>query len=136
MRRLCSRMTSNFKYGTSEFPNTQTVIYVVDSSDIERLSNAKDEFHAILEEEEVKDVVVLVYAKKKDLSEALDDAAITEASSLHKIKSRKWAIFKTSATKGEWGLRGCHLGALVAVVATSSRSSREEQRQSFWGKGR
>ncbi|KAH7444212.1 hypothetical protein KP509_02G069800 [Ceratopteris richardii] len=124
MRRLCSRMTSNFKYGTSDvrsasertsiviFPKTQAVIYVVDSNDTERLSNAKDEFHAILEEEEFKDVVVLVYAKKLDLLEVLDDIAITEALSLHKIESRQWVIFKSFPTNGEWVLRGCHVCAL------------------------
>lgn len=37
----------------------------------------------------------------QDLPGALDDAAITEALELHKIKSRQWAIFKTSAIKGE-----------------------------------
>lgn len=37
----------------------------------------------------------------QDLPGALDDAAITEALELHKIKSRQWAIFKTSAVRGE-----------------------------------
>lgn len=37
----------------------------------------------------------------QDLPGALDDAAVTEALELHKIKSRQWAIFKTSAIKGE-----------------------------------
>ena len=37
----------------------------------------------------------------QDLPGALDDAAITEALELHKIKSRQWSIFKTSAVKGE-----------------------------------
>lgn len=38
---------------------------------------------------------------KQDLPGALDDAAVTEALELHKIKSRQWAIFKTCAVKGE-----------------------------------
>lgn len=93
--------TSIRPYWRCYFPNTQAVIYVVDSSDVERLSTAKEEFHAILEEEELKDAVVLVYANKQDLEGALDDAAVTEALNLHKIKNRQWAIFKTSAIKGE-----------------------------------
>ena len=36
-------------YWRCYFPNTQAVIYVVDSSDTDRLVTAKDEFHAILE---------------------------------------------------------------------------------------
>lgn len=37
----------------------------------------------------------------QDLPGALDDASVTEALNLHKIKNRQWAIFKTSALKGE-----------------------------------
>ncbi|KAK3037880.1 hypothetical protein RJ639_032110, partial [Escallonia herrerae] len=88
-------------YWRCYFPNTQAVIYVVDSSDTDRLIIAKEEFHAILEEEELKGAVVLIFANKQDLPGALDDAAVTEALELHKIKNRQWAIFKTSAIKGE-----------------------------------
>ncbi|KAF5956630.1 hypothetical protein HYC85_003855 [Camellia sinensis] len=88
-------------YWRCYFPNTQAIIYVVDSSDTDRLVIAKDEFHAILEEEELKGAVVLIFANKQDLPGALDDAAVTEALALHKIKNRQWAIFKTSAIKGE-----------------------------------
>ncbi|KRH02913.1 hypothetical protein GLYMA_17G066400v4 [Glycine max] len=77
--------TSIRPYWRCYFPNTQAIIYVVDSSDVDRLVIAKEEFHAILE----------------DLPGALDDAAVTEALELHKIKNRQWAIFKTSAIKGE-----------------------------------
>ncbi|KAH7544619.1 hypothetical protein FEM48_Zijuj01G0004900 [Ziziphus jujuba var. spinosa] len=93
--------TSIRPYWRCYFPNTQAIIYVVDSSDTDRLVIAKEEFHAILEEEELKGAVVLIFANKQDLPGALDDAAITEALELHKIKSRQWAIFKTSALKGE-----------------------------------
>ncbi|XP_057967853.1 ADP-ribosylation factor 1 isoform X2 [Malania oleifera] len=93
---LCHR-----PYWRCYFPNTQAIIYVVDSSDTDRLIIAKDEFHAILEEEELKGAVVLIFANKQDLPGALDDAAVTEALELHKIKNRQWAIFKTSAIKGE-----------------------------------
>ncbi|RXH78798.1 hypothetical protein DVH24_002316 [Malus domestica] len=93
--------TSIRPYWRCYFPNTQAIIYVVDSSDTDRLVIAKDEFHAILEEEELKGAVVVIFANKQDLPGALDDAAITEALELHKIKNRQWAIFKTSAIKGE-----------------------------------
>ncbi|KAH1100591.1 hypothetical protein GLYMA_13G094000v4 [Glycine max] len=93
--------TSIRPYWRCYFPNTQAIIYVVDSSDVDRLVIAKEEFHAILEEEELKGAVVLIFANKQDLPGALDDAAVTEALELHKIKNRQWAIFKTSAIKGE-----------------------------------
>lgn len=47
------------------FCNPQAIIYVVDSSDVERIGISRDEFHAILEEEELKDALLLVYANKQ-----------------------------------------------------------------------
>ena len=43
----------------------QAIIYVVDSSDTERIGTSAEEFHAILDEEELKDALILVYANKQ-----------------------------------------------------------------------
>ena len=59
--------TSIRPYWRCYYPNTQAIIYVVDSSDVERVGTSRQEFHAILEEEELADAVVLVYANKQDL---------------------------------------------------------------------
>lgn len=93
--------TSIRPYWRCYYPNTQAIIYVVDSSDTERISVSREEFHAILEEEELKDALILVYANKQDLAGALDDAQIMEGLGLQEIKNRDWAIFKTSAIRGE-----------------------------------
>ena len=45
----------------------QAVIYVVDSSDTERIGISREEFHSILAEEELKDALILVYANKQVL---------------------------------------------------------------------
>jgi GTPase SAR1 family protein len=42
------------------FHNTQGLIFVVDSNDVRRLDEAQDELHKLLEEEELRDAVVLV----------------------------------------------------------------------------
>ncbi|KAG6772925.1 hypothetical protein POTOM_024355 [Populus tomentosa] len=101
IRHICAFGFHIAPYWRCYFPNTQAVIYVVDSSDTQRIGIAKEEFHSILEEEELKGAVVLIFANKQDLPGALDAAAVTEALELHKIKSRQWAIFKACATKGE-----------------------------------
>ncbi|KAL1172664.1 hypothetical protein V6Z11_A05G363700, partial [Gossypium hirsutum] len=41
--------TSIRPYWRCYFPNTQAIIYVVNSSDTDRIGIAKEEFHAILE---------------------------------------------------------------------------------------
>lgn len=93
--------TSIRPYWRCYYPNTQAVIYVVDSTDIERIGTSKEEFHSILQEEELKDAIVLVYANKQDLPGAMTEAQVTEALNLHKMKTRPWSIYKTSAVKGE-----------------------------------
>lgn len=93
--------TSIRPYWRCYFPNTQAVIYVVDSSDRERIGISREEFRALLEEEELKDALLLVYANKQDLPGALSDAQIAEGLGLHDIRNRDWAIFKASAIKGE-----------------------------------
>ncbi len=45
--------------------DAQAIIYVVDSTDTERIGISREEFHAILEEEELKDSLILVYANKQ-----------------------------------------------------------------------
>ena len=57
--------TSIRPYWRCYYPNTQAVIYVVDSSDTERIGTSAEEFHAILEEEELKDAKILVFANKQ-----------------------------------------------------------------------
>lgn len=57
--------TSIRPYWRCYYPNTQAIIYVVDSSDTERVGTSREEFHAILQEEELKDALLLVYANKQ-----------------------------------------------------------------------
>ena len=52
-------------YWRCYYPNTQAIIYVVDSSDTDRVGTSREEFHAILQEEELKDALLLVYANKQ-----------------------------------------------------------------------
>lgn len=93
--------TSIRPYWRCYYPNTQAIIYVVDSSDVERIGTSSEEFHALLEEEELKDAILLVFANKQDLPGALSDAEVTEQLGLGSIKNRTWSIFKCSALSGE-----------------------------------
>ena len=73
---------------------------MVDSADRARISIARDELHAMLEEEELRDAVLLVMANKQDLPDALNEAEVSDALGLPTMRNRQWAIFKTSAVKG------------------------------------
>ena len=93
--------TSIRPYWRCYYQNTNAVIYVVDSADAERVTVAKQELVAMLEEEELKDAALLVFANKQDLPNALPSEGIAERLGLASLKSRRWAIFQTSAVKGD-----------------------------------
>ncbi|KAM7538781.1 hypothetical protein Aperf_G00000055405 [Anoplocephala perfoliata] len=83
------------------FPGTQGLIFVVDSNDRERLSEAKEELWGMLNADELRDVILLVFANKQDLPKAMKPSEITEGLGLHRLPSnRKWYIQATCAING------------------------------------
>eukprot|EP01039_Chlorochromonas_danica_P002856 gene2856-3120_t len=92
--------TSIRPYWRCYYPNTDAIIFVVDSCDTERLGVAKQELMAMLEEEELKDAILLVFANKQDSKGAMNSRAVSEALGLSEIKNRQWSIQETSALKG------------------------------------
>ena len=93
--------TSIRPYWRCYYQNTNAVIYVVDSADPERMGISKQELVAMLEEEELKDAALMVFANKQDLPHAIAADQIADKLGLAGLKNRQWAIFKTSALKGE-----------------------------------
>ncbi|VAH08623.1 unnamed protein product [Triticum turgidum subsp. durum] len=70
------------------FQNTQGLIFVVDSNDRERVVEARDELHRMLNEDELRDAVLLVFANKQDLPNAMNAAEITDKLGLHSLRQR------------------------------------------------
>lgn len=86
------------------FQNTQGLIFVVDSNDRERVSEAHAELKRMLDEDELRDAVVLVFANKQDLPNAMSPSQITEELCLQQQKQtggRKWYVQATCATTGD-----------------------------------
>ena len=54
----------------------QGLIFVVDSNDRDRIDDAKEELHRMLNEDELRDAVVLVFANKQDLPQAMPAAEV------------------------------------------------------------
>ena len=93
--------TSLRPYWRWYYENSNAIIYVVDSTDKDRLDIARQELELMLEEEEVKGLPLLIFANKQDSPDALSESEIVNALDLHSIKNRQWALFKISAIKGE-----------------------------------
>jgi len=72
------------------FQNTQGLIFVVDSNDRDRIGEARDELHRMLNEDELRDAVLLVFANKQDLPNAMNAAEITDKLGLHSLRQRHW----------------------------------------------
>ncbi|XP_010735419.1 ARF GTPase 2a [Larimichthys crocea] len=83
------------------FQNTQGLIFVVDSNDRERVGEAKEELMRMLAEDELRDVVLLVFANKQDLPNAMSAADITNHLGLSSLRQRLWYIQSTCATSGD-----------------------------------
>jgi ADP-ribosylation factor protein 1 len=86
------------------FQNTSAIIFVVDSNDRDRIDQAKDELNKMLGEDDLKDAVLLVFANKQDLPNAMNTDEITDKLGLHSLRQRQWYIQSTCATSGD-GLR-------------------------------
>lgn len=82
------------------FTNTQGLIFVVDSNDRERIAEANDELQKMLQEEELSDAMLLVFANKQDLPNACSISEVTDKLGLHSVKPRKWYVQGTCATQG------------------------------------
>lgn len=83
------------------FQNTQGLIFVVDSNDRERIPEAQDELQKMLNEDELRDAVLLVFANKQDLPNAMNAAELTDKLGLNQLRNRRWYIQATCATQGQ-----------------------------------
>lgn len=77
------------------------MVFVVDSSDEERLNECVEELNALLAEEGLAKVPLLVYANKQDLQFALEAEEILNHLKLMEIQNRTWNIQACSAITNE-----------------------------------
>ncbi|KAK4046529.1 Arf GTPase arl1 [Microbotryomycetes sp. NB124-2] len=93
--------TSIRPYWRCYYADTKAVVYVVDSTDRERLPINKAELLAMLSEDELADAKLLVFANKQDQPDAMTAAEVSEGLGLDTLKDRQWSIHKSCAIKGE-----------------------------------
>ena len=63
--------------------------------------SARDELHRMLGEDELRDSILLVFANKQDLPNAMSASEMTERLGLHALKHRQWYIQACCATTGD-----------------------------------
>ena len=83
------------------FSNTNGVIFVVDSNDRDRVNQARDELQKMLAEDELRNAVLLVFANKQDLPNAMSTTEVTDKLGLHSLRQRNWFIQGCCATTAQ-----------------------------------
>ena len=72
----------------------------------------------MLNEDELRDALLLVFANKQDLPNAMNAAEITDKLGLHSLRQRSWYIQATCATSGDGLYEGLHLLSLCRLQLT------------------
>jgi ADP-ribosylation factor 1/2 len=62
---------------------------------------ARDELHRMLNEDELRESILLVFANKQDLPNAMSAAEMTDKLGLHGLRHRQWYIQACCATTGD-----------------------------------
>lgn len=83
------------------FSGTQGLVFVVDSSDRTRIDEARQELQRIINDREMRDALLLVFANKQDIPGGMTPAEVTEKLQLHKLKDKIWYVVPSCATSGE-----------------------------------
>jgi len=83
------------------YQGTQGLIFVVDSNDRDRVEDAREELNKMLGEDEMREAVVLVFANKQDLPNAMPAAEVTDKLGLSDMRNRQWFIQSACATTGD-----------------------------------
>jgi ADP-ribosylation factor protein 6 len=104
---------------------TQGLIFVIDSSDRDRIDEARQELHRIINDREMKESLLLVFANKQDVTggkgiplqncqlfilmrccAAMKPQEVTDALKLSQLKDKIWYVVPSCATTGEGLLEG------------------------------
>lgn len=96
-------------YWRNYFEQTDGLIWVVDSSDRERLQMCREELMKLLQQEKLMGASLVIFANKQDLGGALTLEEIRDVLGLEteaNFEKRHWSIFACSAVTGEGLSRG------------------------------
>ncbi|PAA67461.1 hypothetical protein BOX15_Mlig005039g1 [Macrostomum lignano] len=83
------------------YAGTQGLVFVVDSTDRDRIDEARLELHRILEDREMRHSIVLVLANKQDLPNAMRPNEVQDRLGLAYLGDRTWYVQPTCAVTGE-----------------------------------
>ncbi|GMH39077.1 hypothetical protein BSKO_06975 [Bryopsis sp. KO-2023] len=99
------------------YKNTQGLIFVVDSNDRLLIRAARIELWRLLDADDLRDVVLIVFANKQDRPNAMTIAEIIDQLDLRSLHQCDWYIQGTCATTGD----GLHEGLDMLTAAIGAK---------------
>ncbi|XP_069491983.1 uncharacterized protein [Ambystoma mexicanum] len=96
------------------FINTDGLVFVVDSADPERFQEARSELEAIIENNDMQGVPIVVLANKQDLPGACSSSELVDKLGLRKLRGHEWHVQGCCATTGDGLVEGVE--KLTAMV--------------------
>ncbi|CAN9095858.1 ADP-ribosylation factor [Alternaria alternata] len=87
-------------YWKNYFEKTDTLIWVVDATDRERIDDCRNELAGLLLEERLSGASLLVFKNKSDVPGSMTEDDICEGLRLDAIKTHKWHVMTCSAMTG------------------------------------
>ena len=79
---------------------TNIIIYVIDLTDHERFEEAKNELYQIISNENLKNILLLIYLNKQDLTNIMNIEEIKNNLNLNSFLNIRWHIQSCSAIEG------------------------------------
>mmetsp|Transcript_11264 Transcript_11264/g.12546 ORF Transcript_11264/g.12546 Transcript_11264/m.12546 type:complete len:219 (-) Transcript_11264:117-773(-) len=85
------------------FKGAEGLIFVVDCNDRDRIGDACHELEMVLSDDmdDMKEAVLLVFANKQDLPNAMTASEVTSELGLHGLQHRQWHVQPSCATSGK-----------------------------------
>lgn len=84
-------------YWRNYFETTDGIVWVVDSTDRNRIADCKRELDSVLQQERLAGASLLIFANKQDINGALTPEEIAQMLDLNAITRRHWSIVNCSA---------------------------------------
>ncbi|KAM9968323.1 hypothetical protein ACTFIW_002761 [Dictyostelium discoideum] len=81
------------------YHHSNAIIFVVDSTDRDRIDQVKEEFDNLLIQQELNGIPILIFANKQDIDNSMNTSEIVNSLNLNLIEDRKWYIQLCSSLK-------------------------------------
>lgn len=82
------------------FIGSNAIIFVVDSCDVDRFEDARGELHSMMSDPDLSKAVLLVFANKQDVPDAVPTNEIVKQLALPQLKCPHWFVLSCCALNG------------------------------------